>query len=84
MTISKITGRLPFDGPICFARGIEIGITLDETAYQGNSAFMLGMVLDQFFAQYVGTNSFSKLVLHSSNRTEIHQWPIRIGSRSAI
>ena len=84
MTITKITGRLPFGGPICFARGIEVGITLDETAYQGNSAFMLGMVLDQFFAQYVGTNSFSKLVLHSSNRTEIHQWPIRIGSRSAI
>lgn len=84
MQLSKVTGRLPFDGPICFARGIEIGITLDETAYEGNSAFMLGMVLDQFFAQYVGTNSFSKLVLHSSNRTEIYQWPIRIGSRSAI
>ena len=84
MKISKITGRLPFDGPMCFARGIEIAITLDETAYEGNSAFILGMVLDQFFAQYVGTNSFSKLVLHSSNRGEIYQWPIRIGSRSAI
>ena len=84
MKMAKISARLPFDGPLCFARGVEITITIDETAYQGSSAFMLGMVLDTFFAQYVGTNSFSKLVLHSSNCSEIHQWPIRIGSRSAI
>lgn len=84
MHIRKITGRLPLPGPICFARGIEITITLDETAYEGSSPFMLGMVLDQFFAQFVSINSFSKLVLVSSNHKEIHQWPIRIGSHNTI
>ena len=45
---------------------------------------MLGMVLDQFFAQYVSINSFTQLILNSSDRGEIHRWPIRIGLQSAI
>lgn len=84
MKTRQITSRLPFDGPICFGRGVEISITLDEMAYEGNSIFMLGMVLDRFFANYVSINSFTQLVLNSSNRGEIHRWPIRIGLRSAI
>jgi len=80
----QITSRLPFAGPICFGRGVEITITLDEVAYEGSSIFMLGMVLDRFFAHYVSINSFTQLVMHSSNRGEIHRWPIRIGLRSAI
>jgi type VI secretion system protein ImpG len=84
VSIKQITSRLPFTGPICFGRGLEVAINLDEMAYEGNSIFMLGMVLDRFFAQYVSVNSFTQLVLSSSNRGEIHRWPIRIGSRSAI
>lgn len=80
----SITARLPFSGPICFGRGVEVTLTVDESAFEGGSAFLLGMVLDRFFAQYVGTNSFSKFILCSSERGEIHQWPIRIGSRSTI
>lgn len=84
MQTRQITSRLPFAGPICFGRGVEIAITVDELAYEGNSTFMLGMVLDQFFAQYVSINSFTQLVLKSSDRGEIYRWPIRIGLRSAI
>tara|TARA_R110002153_G_scaffold124543_3_gene270932 strand:+ start:33381 stop:35252 length:1872 start_codon:yes stop_codon:yes gene_type:complete len=80
----QITSRLPFAGPICFGRGVAIEITVDELAYEGNSTFMLGMVLDQFFAQYVSINSFTQLVLNSSDRGEIYRWPIRIGLRSSI
>ncbi|PCH95035.1 MAG: type VI secretion system baseplate subunit TssF [Gammaproteobacteria bacterium] len=81
---SQITSRLPFSGPICFGRGVAIELTIDELAFEGNSVFMLGMVLDQFFAQYVSINSFTQLILNSSNRGEIYRWPIRIGLRSAI
>ncbi|WP_395344093.1 type VI secretion system baseplate subunit TssF [Ningiella sp. W23] len=84
MEVKQITDRLPMPGPTCFARGLEIRISLDENAFEGSSAFMLGMVLDQFFAQFVGINSFSKLVLVNANNTEIHQWPVRIGSHKAI
>ncbi|MBL4764868.1 MAG: type VI secretion system baseplate subunit TssF [Colwellia sp.] len=80
----QITSRLPFAGPICFGRGVAIEITVDELAYEGNSIFMLGMILDQFFAQYVSINSFTQLVLNSSDSREIYRWPIRIGLRSAI
>lgn len=84
MKIEQITDRLPLPGPICFARGVKITVALDETAYEGSSPFMLGMVLDQFFAQFVGINAFSKFVLVSSNNKEIHQWPVRIGTHNAI
>jgi type VI secretion system protein ImpG len=84
MKTKQITHRLPFSGPICFGRGVEISITLDELAYEGNSTFMLGMVLDRFFAQYVSINSFTQLVLNSSTRGEIYRWPIQIGLRSSI
>ena len=80
----QITSRLPFAGPICFGRGVAIEITIDELAYEGNSVFMLGMILDQFFAQYVSINSFTQLILNASDRGEIYRWPIRIGLRSAI
>ena len=80
----QITSRLPFAGPICFGRGIAIELTVDELAYEGNSVFMLGMILDRFFAQYVSINSFTQLILNSSDRGEIYRWPIRIGLRSAI
>lgn len=79
-----ITSRLPMAGPICFGRGVEIEITVDELAYEGNSVFMLGMILDQFFAQYVSINSFTQLVLISSDRGEVFRWPIRIGLRNPI
>lgn len=82
--LRPITARLPFDGPICFGRGVEVRLTVDESAFQGGSAFLLGMVLDRFFAQYVSINAFSKLVLLSTQRDEIYSWPIRIGLQSAI
>lgn len=80
----QITSRLPFAGPICFGRGVAIEITVDELAYEGSSTFMLGMTLDQFFAQYVSLNSFTQLILNSSDSREIYRWPIRIGLRNAI
>ncbi|MGQ8367244.1 type VI secretion system baseplate subunit TssF [Glaciecola sp. 1036] len=84
MRIDATTGRLPVEGPICFVRGVKITITLDETAYEGSSPFLLGVVLDAFFAQFVGINSFSQLVLMTNDGQEIHQWPIRTGTHSAI
>ncbi len=82
--IERITCRLPFDGPLCFGRGVAIKLLVDELAYEGSSVFMLGMVLDKFFAQYVSVNSFTQMVLISSERGEIFRWPIRIGLRNPI
>ncbi len=80
----QIAIRLPVAGPVYFGRSVAIDIAVDELANEGNSTFMMGMVLERFFAQYVSINSFTQLILHSSDRGEIYRWPIRIGSQSAI
>ena len=63
------------------ARGIEITITLDEKAFEGSGAFLLGAVLDQFFVEYVGLNQFTQTVIRTIERGEIMRWPAQIGTR---
>ncbi len=41
---------------------------VDELAFEGGSAFLLGAVLERFFARYVSINSFTETVLRSDNR----------------
>ncbi|ADB16510.1 type VI secretion protein, VC_A0110 family [Pirellula staleyi DSM 6068] len=76
-----ITRRIPTPGPITFGRGLEIAITCDEAAFEGSGVFLLGAVLEQFFARYVSINSFTETVVHSSDRGTVMRWPTRIGRR---
>ncbi len=76
-----IVRRINTAGPIVFGRGLEISLTVDETAFEGSGVFLLGMVLEQFFAQYVSINSFTETVLKTSDRGEIMRWPTRLGQR---
>jgi len=80
----SITRRLPVSGPVAFGRGIEVALTFDESAFEGASAFLLGAVLERFFAKYVSLNSFSETVLHSIQRKEIVRWPPRLGRRPVL
>jgi type VI secretion system protein ImpG len=74
-----VTRRLPLPGPICFGRGLEITLTLDEAAFQGGRAFLLGAVLQAFFAGYVSVNHFTETVVRSPTRGEIMRWSGREG-----
>jgi type VI secretion system protein ImpG len=65
-------------------RGIEVTVGLDERAYQGTGAFLLGAVLEQFFAKYVSINSFAQTVLETTQRGEVMRWPARIGRRHIL
>jgi len=76
-----ITRRIPTPGPITFGRGLEIKVTCDEAAFEGTGVFLLGAVLERFFARYVSINSFTEMVLSSSDRGEVMRWPARIGRR---
>jgi type VI secretion system protein ImpG len=73
--------RLPVPGPIVFARGLEIRVTVDETAFAGSSAFLLGAVLERFFSRLASMNTFTELVLVSETRGEIKRWPPRMALR---
>lgn len=79
-----VTRRISSGGPITFGRGIEIEVTLDETAFEGAGIFLLGAVLEQFFAKYVSINSFTETVVRSVGRGEVMRWPVRTGRRHVI
>jgi type VI secretion system protein ImpG len=74
-----VNGRIPTPGPITFGRGVEITVTCDEAAFEGMGCFLLGLVLQQFFAKYVSINSFTTMVLRSSERGEVMRWAPNLG-----
>ena len=63
------------------ARGIEITVTIDEKAFEGSGVFLLGAVLDRFFAEYSAFNHFTQTVIRSIERGEVMRWPPRMGMR---
>jgi type VI secretion system protein ImpG len=79
-----ILRRIPSLGIVSFVRGIEITVTLDDDNFVGTGIFILGMVLDHFFAKHVTINSFTETVICSVQRGEIIRWPARMGTRSAL
>ena len=66
------------------ARGIEITVTIDEKAFEGAGIFLLGAVLDRFFAEYSGFNHFTQTVIRSVERGDIMRWPPRMGTRKPL
>jgi len=81
VAVAPRTRRLPVPGPIVFARGLEVQLTVDETAFAGSSAFLLGAVLEQLFGRLASMNTFTELVLVSETRGEVKRWPPRMASR---
>jgi type VI secretion system protein ImpG len=84
VAVAPRTRRVPVPGPIVFARGVEIRVTVDETAFAGASAFQLGAVLEQLFGRLASMNTFTELVLISETRGEIKRWPPRMASRQLV
>jgi len=76
--------RIESPGPIGFARGVQISLLFDEAAFEGTGVFLLGSVLEQFFARYVSLNSFTETVVKSQQRGGIIQWPPETGRRQRI
>ncbi len=66
------------------ARGLEITVTIDERAFEGSGVFLLGAVLDRFFADYAAMNHFTQTVIRTVERGEIMRWPPRTGSRRPL
>lgn len=66
------------------ARGLEIMVTFDEKAFEGSGIFVLGAVLDRFFAEYIGINNIVQTVIASTERGVIMRWPVRLGRREQL
>ncbi len=84
ITTRPIIRRIGRPGPIAFARGLEVTLTLDEAAFEGTGVFLLGAVLDRFFENYVSINSFTETVVKTLQRGEVIRWPARTGQRQTL
>lgn len=80
----NVVRRIDAAGPIVFGRGVEITVNFEETAFEGGGAFLLGAVLEQFFARYASLNTFTETVITTAERGEIKRWPIRTGCRHRL
>lgn len=73
------------DGVLSTAvRGLELRVGFDESFFEGTGCYLLGAVLEAFFAMYVSLNSFTETVIHSQQRGEIARWKPRSGRRMLI
>jgi type VI secretion system protein ImpG len=84
VSTEPIIRQLSTSGPLTFGRGLEITVTLDDDSFEGVGVFILGAVLEQFFAKYVSINSFTETVLRTVQRQEVMRWPTRIGRRHIL
>lgn len=81
LAVNSVNRRIPGRGPIVFGRGVALDLLLDEIPLAGLSPWLLGAVLEQFFARHVGINSFTEFQLKSTQRGAVAQWPPRFGRR---
>ncbi|MCG5076763.1 type VI secretion system baseplate subunit TssF [Paraburkholderia tagetis] len=76
--------RLPVAGPLVYGRGVRVELTVDDHAFAGDSPYVLGAALEQFFARHASINAFVEFALYSAQRGEVAEWPARVGRRPAI
>jgi len=81
LALRAVTRRLPRPGPLVFGRGIELTLSVDESAFAGAGGFLLGLVLERFFARHVSLNTYTETVVRSVQRGEIARWAPRLGER---
>lgn len=66
------------------ARGTEVTVCLDDKAFEGTGAFLLGAILERFLAEYASLNHFTQTVIRTTERGEIMRWPPRVGARRLL
>jgi len=69
--MKPVVRRLPMPGPITFGRGVAIDVEVDDLAFEGGSAYLLGSVLERFVSRHVSINGFTQLRMRSPARGDI-------------
>ncbi len=82
--IQPVTRRLPGSGPLVYGRGILCELTVDEDGFSGISPYLFGLMLEHYLARHVSINVFTQTQLHSMQRGQVAQWPVRMGTRSTL
>ncbi len=73
------------DGVLSTAvRGLEITLEFDDSFFEGTSVYLMGAVLERFFAKYATINSFTETVLRTQSNGEIARWRPQVGKGRII
>jgi type VI secretion system protein ImpG len=81
---SPVVRKISQENGFNAARGMQVAVEFDETAFEGSGAFLLGTVLSRFFSEYASFNSFVETVIKSRQRGEIMKWRPVIGARQLL
>jgi type VI secretion system protein ImpG len=81
---APVVRRHPRPGPIAFARGLDIQLTVDELSFEGGSAFLLASVLHHYLARHVSMNTYVQTTLKSLTRGELMRWRPEPGVRPVL
>lgn len=84
LDVKLINRRLPGDGPISYARGLEMTLSAETDALRGTGPFLFASVLERFFARAASINSFTQTVLSTPGYAETARWPARAGARHSV
>ncbi|MBB3226952.1 type VI secretion system protein ImpG [Luteibacter sp. Sphag1AF] len=71
--------RVPGPGPVSFARGLRLTVTLDDDACEGVGVRVAGAALEAFFARYAALNTFTETSVETATRGRVASWPARAG-----
>jgi type VI secretion system protein ImpG len=84
ITSRPVVERLPVSGPLCFGRGTELTLHVDQSVLAGHSALLLTALLAQLFARYAAINAFVRTRTHLVQKQEDVPWPMTPGNRYLI
>jgi type VI secretion system protein ImpG len=79
-----VVERLAIPGPMCFGRGVEVALHIDETVLAGQSRLLMSALLSRLFARYAGINGFVRTRTRLLQRQEDVLWPMALGNRFLI
>lgn len=85
MSCRPVVSRIGRDAWRGFCRGTEVTLEFDESKYAGSGAFLLGAVLERFFALYASINSVTQLRIKSRQREGVwKEWPPTVGEKIVL
>ncbi len=79
-----VVERLDIPGPICFGRGVEITLHVDQSVLAGQSSLLLSGLLSRLFARHAGINGFVRTCTRLLQKQEDVLWPMTAGNRYLI
>jgi type VI secretion system protein ImpG len=80
--IVRRMGNVPWRG---FVRGLGIELTLDDSCFTGNSAYLFAEVMNEFFRLYTEINTPTELTWRSTVGGEVRKcWQPKFGLRTKL